>query len=133
MRNYSHDRTYELGQEAEQVVDAFFKGPIANIEIKRDMRWIDTGNIFVETHCFYQESGKYEESGLLVTNAPDWVFVLGRGKLVIPAPVLLPLIERPESRRVQNKTGLNPTWGNILNVASTLKYLQELGRADGKI
>lgn len=133
MRNDSFDSSYQLGLEAERVVDAFFEGPIANIEIKRDMRWLDTGNIFIETHCYYLTSGKYEESGLLITKADNWVFVMGQAKLVIPTHVLLTLIKRPESKRVPNNHGLNPTWGNILNVASTLKYLQELGRADGKI
>ena len=133
MRNYSFDSTYQLGLEAERVVDAFFTGDIANIETKRDMRWLDTGNLFIETHCFYQESQKYEESGLLVTNAHDWVFVMGQAKLVIPAHILSALIQRPNPKRAQNKHEPNPSWGNILNVASTLKYLQELGRTDGKI
>jgi len=133
MRNYSFDLTYQLGLGAERVVDAFFKGDKANIEVKRDMRWLDTGNLFIETHCYYQQSGKYEESGILVTTATSWVFVMGQAKLAIPPDVILTLIKRPDSKRVPNNNGLNPTWGNLLNVASTLKYLQELGRADGEI
>ena len=133
MRNYSFDLTYQLGLAAERVVDAFFKGSIVNIEVKRDMRWLETGNVFIETHCFYRESGKYEESGILTTKADEYVFVLGRAKLSIPTDVVLTLIKRPDSKRRPNKHGLNPSWGNILNVAEALKYLQEQGRADGEI
>lgn len=133
MRNYSFDLTYQLGLHAERIVDVFFTGDVVNIEVKRDMRWLDTGNVFIETHCFYRESGKYEESGILVTSATHWVFVMGLAKLTIPADVILTLIKRPESKRVHNNNGSNPSWGNLLNVASTLKYLQELGRADGEI
>jgi hypothetical protein len=133
MRNYSFDLTYQLGLHAERVVDAFFTGDVVNIEVKRDMRWLDTGNVFIETHCYYQESGKYEESGILTTRATDWVFVMGLAKLAVPADVILTLIKRPESKRVHNNNGKNPSWGNLLNVASALKYLQEQGRADGEI
>jgi hypothetical protein len=133
MRNYSFDLTYQLGLHAERVVDAFFTGDVVNIEVKRDMRWLDTGNVFIETHCYYQESGEYEESGILTTRATDWVFVMGLAKLTIPVDVILTLMKRPDSKRRPNKHGLNPSWGNILNVAEALKYLQELGRADGEI
>lgn len=137
MRNYSSDLRYDLtkklGDEAERVVDAFFTQPIVYIEVKRDMRWCETGNIFVETHCYYQESGKYEESGLLITKATSWVYVLGQSKLVVPPHILLTLIKRPDSIRTRHPHGQNPSWGNLLKLTTILAYTQELERENGEI
>ena len=137
MRNYSSDLRYDLtkklGDEAERVVDKFFTQPIVYIEVKRDMRWCETGNIFVETHCFYQESGKWEESGILVTTATSWVYVIGQSKWVIPPHVLLTLIRRPNTKRAFNPDKKNPSWGSLLKLTTTLAYLQELERENGEI
>jgi hypothetical protein len=49
---------------------------IQTIEVKRDRRWWETGNIYIETECFYQSSGQYEPSGIRVTKASHWAIVL---------------------------------------------------------
>lgn len=137
VRNYSSDLRYDLtkrnGDKAERVVDNFFKQDIVNIEVKRDMRWCETGNIFVETHCYYKSSGIFEESGILITTATSWVYVIGQSKFVVPPHVLLTLIKRPQVRRVPNRHEPNPSWGCLLKISEVLTYLQELEKLDGEI
>jgi hypothetical protein len=54
------------------------------VEVKTDRRWYETGNIYIETECFYQESQSWEPSGIRVSKATHWAFVLEDSVLIVP-------------------------------------------------
>ena len=73
MSRSDFDLDYGYGLQGENLVDALLRG--ANtVEVKRDRRWWDTGNIFIETECYFQTSQSWEQSGLSVTKAEYWAF-----------------------------------------------------------
>ena len=48
--NYSDfDLDFRYGQDGELYVNNLLQDPLKTVECKRDSRWIDTGNIFIET------------------------------------------------------------------------------------
>lgn len=54
------------------------------VEVKTDRRWYETGNIYIETECFYQASQSWEPSGIRVSKATHWAFVLEDSVLIVP-------------------------------------------------
>jgi hypothetical protein len=83
MSRSDFDLDYGYGLQGENLVDALLRG--ANtVEVKRDRRWWDTGNIFIETECYFQTSQSWEQSGLSVTRAEYWAFVLESGVILVP-------------------------------------------------
>jgi hypothetical protein len=83
MSRSDFDLDYGYGLQGENLVDALLRG--ANtVEVKRDRRWWDTGNIFIETECYFQTSQSWEQSGLSVTQAEYWAFVLESGVILVP-------------------------------------------------
>jgi hypothetical protein len=83
MSRSDFDLDYGYGLQGENLVDALLRG--ANtVEVKRDRRWWDTGNIYIETECYFQTSQSWEQSGLSVTRAEYWAFVLESGVVLVP-------------------------------------------------
>ena len=85
------------------------------IEVKTDLRWKDTGNIYVETECFYQTSGQWEPSGLSVTKADWWAFVLN-GFFVLVRTEDLRLIVQTEGTSIDCKIEPNPSRGFLIRL-----------------
>lgn len=57
---------------------------IDTVEVKTDRRWQETGNIYIETLCFQQNTQKWQESGIMVSKATHWAFVLEDTVLIAP-------------------------------------------------
>jgi len=70
---FSHD--LEVGQLAEQWLGEVLTGK--RIEVKRDKKASQTGNLFIE----YMSRG--QKSGISTTNAEFWAFVLDEQKVII--------------------------------------------------
>jgi len=77
------DLDYRYGSEGEQLVNALLTGG-KTVEVKRDRRWSETGNIFVEYECWYNNSQTWELSGLSVSKAAYWAFVLEQTVIIVP-------------------------------------------------
>jgi hypothetical protein len=58
------------------------------VEVKRDRKWFKTNNLYIETECFFQKVGDWGASGLGVTEAAYWAFVLQESTLIVPTDVL---------------------------------------------
>lgn len=79
------DLDLRFGQEGEVAANALLTAPIETVEVKRDRRWKDTGNIYIETECWNDDDPKrWYPSGLSVTKASHWTFVLEDMLLTIP-------------------------------------------------
>jgi hypothetical protein len=58
------------------------------VEVKRDRKWFKTNNLYIETECFFQKIGDWAPSGLGVTEASYWAFVLQESTLIVPTDAL---------------------------------------------
>ncbi len=54
------------------------------VEVKRDRRWHETGNLYIEVECWYNSTQSWQASGIAVTEADYWAFVLEESVLMIP-------------------------------------------------
>jgi hypothetical protein len=77
------DLDYTFGAAGESLVNELLTGG-KTVEVKRDRRWWVTGNIYVEVECWYNNSQTWEPSGLTVTKADYWAFVLESGVVMVP-------------------------------------------------
>ena len=77
------DLDYSFGLSGESLVNDLLTGG-KRVEVKRDRKWWTTGNIFVEVECWYNASQSWEASGLTVTKAEYWAFVLESGVILVP-------------------------------------------------
>ncbi len=121
VKNSNWDLDYSLGKEGEDMVDAAVKGIVSGtIEVKRDMKWIDTGNLYIETECFYRASNSWEPSGLSVTKASHWAFVLANLILIIPIDELKTVVE-VEGHPIETDIEPNPSKGFLVKVEYFLR------------
>jgi hypothetical protein len=100
------------------------------IEVKTDYKWQDTGNIFVETECWYRNDGKIKESGLNVSTAQWYAFVLRvRNNApvikIIPTTLLRIVVDKKGIPMDANQYGENPSKGYLI----TLKDIEDVMRA----
>jgi len=118
MTNPNWDLDYSNGVEGEQLVNDLLAGG-KTVEVKRDRRWAQTGNIYIELSCFYQSSKKWEPSGLLVSKADYWAFVLNTMVLLIPGEKLIKAC-RDYGRPAECNIEPNPSKGCLITVADLI-------------
>ena len=76
------DIDLRYGQQGEIYVNNLLASPIETVECKRDRRWRETGNLFIETHCYSSQVGTWYESGINITRATHWAFILDDNVLI---------------------------------------------------
>jgi hypothetical protein len=111
------DLDYSNGLKGENIVDDVVKALCtgSTIEVKTDLRWKETGNIYIETECFYQTSQSWEPSGLSVTKATHWAFVLEDLILIIPTDDLRLVVE-VEGSPISTSIEPNPSKGFLIRI-----------------
>lgn len=139
--NWDIDRSY--GEQAELFITDVKHAILRDaIEVKRDGRFADTGNIYVEFEAWVNKHHRWEPSGLHRTEDPPelWAYVLGDTEtaLVIPTAVLTDMFEhycgadlrrfretgRLGGRIVEQPRGANPTHGGLLKLSQMMAWLQ---------
>lgn len=90
------------------------------IEVKRKRR-LDF-ELFIETECDKGRGGIYQPSGIYVTRADAWAFVIGDTgvTLIIPTALLKRAIQQKTARPKQETSGSCPTKGYLVNLAAVL-------------
>ena len=83
----SFDLDFGFGRKGEQLVDELLTGG-RTVEVKRDRKWFKTNNLYIETECYFQKTSAWAASGLGVTEAAYWAFVLQESTLIVPIDVL---------------------------------------------
>lgn len=83
----SFDLDFGYGRKGEQLVEELLTGG-KTVEVKRDRKWWITNNLYIEIECFFQKSQSWEPSGLMVTEAAYWAFVLEQAVFIIPTHIL---------------------------------------------
>ena len=71
----SFDLDFSYGREGEKLVEQLLTNG-KTVEVKRDRKWHKTNNVYIEVECWYLKSQSWEPSGLSVTQADYWAFVL---------------------------------------------------------
>lgn len=87
------DLDLAIGQEGEQLVRELLTGGLT-VEVKRDLRWKDTGNIYIETRCWSDRKKVWYPSGLSSTKAAYWAFVLEKTTVLVPTETLKVVVLR---------------------------------------
>jgi hypothetical protein len=64
-----------FGKEGEKLVEEILTGGYS-VEVKTDRQWAKTGNLYIETDCYYQARRAWGPSGITTTQANYWAFVL---------------------------------------------------------
>lgn len=126
-RNPEWDLDWEIGQNGElfvvDLIQSLKDG--ARIETKTDMWALRSGYFYIEYLC--RHFGRYEPSGIAVTQADIWALVMAT-EVVVFAPIdRLKAVARYYYILGRKKNGglkgSHPTWGVLLPVNTLLKDL----------
>jgi hypothetical protein len=86
------DIDLRFGQDGETYVNNLLTN-IETIEVKRDKRWIQTGNLFIETQCWSDKINKWYESGINASKATHWAFVVEGLVVILPIEKLKEVVQ----------------------------------------
>lgn len=90
------------------------------IEVKTDRRWWETGNLYIETECFYQSSQSFEPSGIRTTKATHWAFLMEDLALIVPTERLKEAVWK-STRPITCNIPPNPSKGYLLTPAEIIE------------
>lgn len=93
------------------------------VEVKTDRRWRTTSNLYIETECYYVADKAWKPSGIRVSNATHWAFVLEDTMLIVPLYRLMEAVYelgRPITCDIQP----NPSRGYLITPAVLLEHVR---------
>jgi hypothetical protein len=115
------DKSYG-GQGELQIADllTWLANGNGRIEVKRK-RYLDL-DFYVETECDKGKTGHYRPSGISVTTADAWAFVIGDTgiSIIIPTDELRSILDEPGTRDREERDGTCPTRGKLINLGVLL-------------
>lgn len=120
------DLDLRKGQLGEQTVANMLS--IETVEVKTDLRWKDTGNLYVETMCWHNSTQSWELSGINVSKATHWAFNLDGVVLLIETTLLKKALLRHGSP-IECKIEPNPSKGMLIKGYNILSFMQEYNQS----
>lgn len=120
----SFDLDFSFGREGELLVEQLLTNG-KTVEVKRDRKWHVTGNIYIEVECWYVASQSWEASGLMVTKADYWAFVLEKGVVMVPTDHVHYAIQK-FGRQITCEIPPNRSKGYLITVNDLLTAMKEL-------
>jgi hypothetical protein len=108
------DLDFAYGREGEVFVREILTGGVT-VEVKRDRRWVETGNIYIETAFYSRSTYNWVESGLMKTKADRWAFVLEGLVIIVSTDDLKKAIDK-YGRPISNKIEPNPSKGFLITI-----------------
>lgn len=96
---------------------------IETVEVKTDRRWKETGNLFIEESCFYQNSGQWKPSGLSVSKATHWAFVLEDNVIIVPKEHLINVV-MDYGKPAKNNMAPNESRGHLITPEQLINYVR---------
>ena len=125
MRPYSLTSDFDIdlsvGQEGEILVTELLTQG-RTIEVKKDLKWKDTGNLYIETVCWSHNNGQWYPSGLTVTKAEYWAFVLDDAVLMLPTSILKTVVAY-KGKEISCNIEPNPSKGYLIRIIDVLEIL----------
>lgn len=119
MKNSDFDIDLKFGKQGEETVANLLS--IETVEVKRDARWKETGNLYIETECWYNNSQSWQPSGLSVSKATHYAFVL-EGMVVIIPTEDLKVITYDKGRPIECKIEPNPSKGYLIKLSHIVEH-----------
>ena len=116
------DLDLRFGQQGEVMVNSLLTAPIETVEVKRDRRWKETGNLYIETECWSDVLACWYASGISTTKASHWSFILEDSVLTVPTQRVRLAIAKHGVKREMNRPEYS-TKGFTITVADLLKVL----------
>lgn len=121
MKDSNWDLDYRAGLEGESKVADLLH--LDTVEVKTDKRWVETGNLYIETECYYVNEGIWKPSGIRVTKATHWGFMLEDSALIVPTYRLKELIWE-HGRPITCDIPPNPSRGYLVTPAQVMEYVR---------
>ena len=119
MTNSDFDIDLRFGQQGEATVANILT--IETVEVKRDKRWKHTGNLYIETECGFNAAQSGKASGLKVSQATHYAFVL-ENMVVIVTTEDLKAVVRKSGRGIECKIEPNPSRGYLIKLSNIIEH-----------
>jgi len=116
------DLDLAVGHQGEALVEQLLTGG-ATVEVKTDLKWKETGNLYIETVCWSHNNENWYLSGLSSTKATYWAFVLEGTTLLVPTEVLKQVVTA-RGRAITCNIPPNPSKGYLIKVEDITNYLR---------
>jgi len=126
MKNSNFDLDFSFGSEGEKLVKELLTGGLT-VEVKRDRKWHSTNNLYIEVECWYMTKQAWEPSGLSVTTAAYWAFVLEQSTLIVPTDVLRRTVQE-KGRQITCDIPPNKSKGYLITAEDLLGGTKKWGR-----
>ena len=122
------DLDLKYGQDGEESVRRLLT--IDTVEVKRDRRWKETGNLYIETSCYYVNDGAFKPSGVSVSKATHFAFVIEDLTILVSKSDLINTVKE-YGRNISCKIEPNVSFGYLITIDSLLKWqLEKAERLD---
>jgi len=118
----SFDLDFRYGYAGEQLVEELLTNG-KTVEVKRDRRWHETGNLYIEVECWYNSTQSWQASGIAVTEADYWAFVLEESVLMIPTINVIQAINQ-YGREINCEIPPNKSRGFLITVNDLLAVMR---------
>lgn len=119
----SFDLDFRYGYAGEQLVEELLTNG-KTVEVKRDRRWHETGNLYIEVECWYNSTQSWQASGVAVTEADYWAFVLEESVLMIPTINVIQAINQ-YGRQITCEIPPNKSRGFLITVNDLLAVMRK--------
>lgn len=124
IKNSSFDLDFTYGKGGENLVEQLLTYG-RTVEVKRDRKWWSTNNVYIEVECWYLSSQSWEPSGLSVSKADYWAFVLEKGVVMVPKDHLEYAVKK-FGREITCEIPPNRSKGFLITVEDLLTAMREL-------
>lgn len=121
MKDSNWDLDLRAGEAGESKVADLLS--LDTVEVKTDRRWWETGNVYIETECWYQSSQSWGPSGIRVTKATHWSFVLEDTVLIVPTARLKEAVWTI-GRPIECNIPPNPSRGYLVTPIALLGFIR---------
>lgn len=116
------DLDLSVGHEGESLVKELLTGG-ETVEVKRDLRWKETGNVYIETVCWSHNKGEWYPSGLSTTKAAYWAFVLETCVYLVPTEILKQTVTT-RGRAINCNIQPNPSKGYLIKIEDIINSIR---------
>lgn len=125
----SFDLDFSYGREGEKLVEQLLTNG-KTVEVKRDRRWHQTNNVYIEVECWYVASQSWEPSGLSVTKADYWAFVLEEGVVMVPTDYVR-FVVKNWGHEITCEIPPNRSRGYLVTIENLLSAMKLLRKGSG--
>lgn len=116
------DLDLSVGHEGESLVKELLTGG-ETVEVKRDLRWKETGNVYIETVCWSHNKSEWYPSGLSTSKAAYWAFVLETNVFLVPTDLLKQTVAT-RGRAINCNIQPNPSKGYLIKIEDILNTIR---------